>query len=224
MSKTFYADGQTGKVAIMEGDLDMGIVNNPVVNSDKLYFHTRFNYLQYIGSITNSAVFPQLLVTYGNPYASSQLDILVGTIAFPVGKIPIVFAKINSIESNGHFLVTGNPGGYNPFRVLLVRHELGNDTLSVYLKEAAVAVYPTNIAQYTANITIDIFTTEDDEEIGGLTVSPNYVSFGNRFYSNKKYLKQGAGYKLAQNNTLYVADQPQGAVSNTVYIYKEFTK
>lgn len=186
MSKTFYANG-TGTVAIFDGD-DESIVNNPYLNLDKFHFHSDLDYLYYVATISGSLSYPA--ASWGGVFR----DDVVATIPWVEGNIPITFTRINGVDVCGDY--TFQKSGAYSFRMLGTRTTLEENLLKIGIYQHTLKRRQ-DIAPFTANYEVKLYSTENRREGEPLLITPNRTIFSQgKFDSEKKYAKLGAGFKL----------------------------
>lgn len=187
MSKTFYADGQTGKVAIMKGEFSQTVLDNPRANTDKLYFHSDLDYLYKIGEM--SGTFSFKAVSGINRAAK-----LVASVPFDASLRPVVFMYLNGFPLLNPKLVhydyaTAINAIINE-RFIGGLYSLSSGWLNLYAYTMYVA---TNIPSYTGTLSAKIFAYQPTfNGTENLLITPTTCIFNKgKFKNDKDYLKAG---------------------------------
>lgn len=191
MSKTFYADGETGKVAIMEGAFSQTVFDNPQANSDKIYFHSDFLYLKHVGDLSGSVSYSAVTAGY---YTSSNK--IIGTLTASSSDVFLLAPTVGGIKSQGHFLIqTRIDNLYS--RYIGFYYGFSGSTLTVYVNEQGYACQ--NMPAITINYSISVYSASDIQ-LNGIEITPDSARFG-RFSTDYEYLHLDvSGYPLLQNN------------------------
>ncbi|MGE4267186.1 MAG: hypothetical protein AB7F25_07105 [Deferribacterales bacterium] len=196
MSKTFYANGSAGKMAIMDGELDLSVINNPLSNIDKLYFHNSLDYLYKIGSVSGVANYPSL---NGSSSWVSLTTVPIGTLAWNDSYVPIIIGRVNGVENNGSVLVQKN--SESSFRFVSITSSFASGVLTIAGTELALTGSP--LSSINVNISADIYTFDYPSEMKICDISTDSVQFGNgRFRSDREYLRLGTSYHYANYQTI----------------------
>ena len=204
MSKTFYADGQTGKVAIMKGEFSQTVLDNPQANTDKLYFHSGLNYIEKIGHISGSFTCPEV------SKAISSTTHTVATIAFPSGYAPVVFAYLNGVPCPDPILVYNNQnsstGNYS-VRFITALFTLVSGTFSLIAGNQCLAysapAYSGTLSAYIYGYK-GVYTGNET-----INITPTRCIFGNgKFDSDNYYAKLGGTYPVYGNSPAFTFSKP----------------
>lgn len=197
--KTLYADGKTGKVAIMEGDLDTNAVGTPLQNLHKLYFHSELNYLYRVHSVSGSVVLPS-----GHWHERREHSVLMTTVGWDPLDIPVVFFKINGLDTCGHrivdFSLSQANSFYNGIRAVRGYSRIVGGTLEIGASQYSIAI----TGSRTINLSADIYTISRGVSSNSIEFSAEKIMMsGGKFISNRKYLheKQG-GFKVPLGQTM----------------------
>lgn len=191
MSKTFYADGETGKVAIMEGAFSQTVFDNPQANSDKIYFHSDFLYLKHVGDLSGSVSYSAVTAGY---YTSSNK--IIGTLTASSSDVFLLAPTVDGIKSQGHFLIqTRTDNLYS--RYIGFYYGFSGSTLTVYVNEQGYACQ--NMPAITINCSVSVYSASDIQ-FNGIDINPDSARFG-RFSTDYDYLHIDiSGYPLLQDN------------------------
>ena len=191
MSKTFYAEAQTGVVAVMNGDIDMDVINNPINHSDQLYFHSSFLYLYKIGTINNTVNLPAMNT---NSIIDSSYDI--GQIYFP-DQFPIIpLITYNGTTTNGSFLLYSL---YQSCRYATVNFYYAAPFINFRVQDKGNA-FRSSIPSYSLNINIDVYSARNPST--GFEFTPTSAVMGS-FDSKDVHLKfDPDGYPLFQKQAI----------------------
>lgn len=196
MSKTFYADGNSGKVAIMEGDLDLNAVNNPILNTNKLYFHSDLNYLYRVAKFSGNATFDAVPANSWN-----TREVEMGTIAWNIGSPIIFLGRINGVETNINLLVQSN-NNLGDFRFVWFAGLLSGSTLRCLILSRGDGFYA-GLPAFSFSYSCSVFSVKQPDFSAPFYASPTSIKMGNgKFDSEKVYIKQGGNFKYATGRTI----------------------
>lgn len=127
MAKQFYANGNTGVVAVAEAGADL---SNPLNNLQNIYFHSALNYLYVTQVITGSFTVPQRDAN-GSDQSSAYGSTIYNISAHNLGYRPMI---LGYFSNNGQPIAGDcvlNAGGTASFRTIT----LGADSTYVYARE-----------------------------------------------------------------------------------------
>ena len=211
MSKTFYADGQTGKVAIMEGNFSQTIFDNPQANTDKLYFHSSFHYLRKITQITRSITLPTRYSVSGStitPFHTATYNL--GTTTWKNTDTPINFTYINGAPFNGSHVI--QKVNNNIWRVLNLYYTLSSGSIRIQVQENCLVAESVSsvVPAITVNFVVNLCTFTDSLPTGQTTVNitPTECTFNaGKFDSGNYYLNVAPlGFKVYQGAHITLAN------------------
>jgi len=193
MSKTFQANGNTGVVAVINGD-DVSIIDDPYNHTGDIFFHSDFNYLHYVTTVSGTVTFPSA----GSSIVKTQVQLA----SIPWGSdIPIVFWKINGVDACGDRILSwgGNPSSV--LRSVSGWHEVSGGNLIL-----GGAQFNYNTGSFSVSMSADIYTSS---LFGSsiIDIQGSEVSFGGgKFTSARQYLHQKiGGFRLATSRTIDVS-------------------
>jgi len=210
MAKTFYANGNTGVVAIMEGQKDMNVINNPEANVDKLYFHSDFDYFCLVGSLVGSFVLTQVIADDSDPsdvFGNRTYEL--GSITLDNPLLPVfVFGEL----STGHTIVGDTfiqAGGTASLRSIVLGQSLVGNTLSIKIRETYLAKdYTLDSMNISYNIyALSISEETDTSKLFEITPTKFQASKGKLDISKLflKHTNQG-GIPFPEDRTLQLSD------------------
>jgi hypothetical protein len=200
MSKTLYADGQTGKVAIMEGDLDMNVVNNPVPNSHKLYFHSDFNYLQLAHRWTGD--FTCRAVPAGTYHRFAEKEFYF---YWDIEDPFFILSKIDGYTVFQSFPIQPPTAQTNRDLDILATEtgdHLGKK-VRIFLGHSVGTIVA--LPAVTLSYEVNVFLPSEKSGNKNIEITGTSVSFGRElFMEQKRILRQGEGFKFPVSDTYTV--------------------
>jgi hypothetical protein len=212
MSKTFYADGQTGKVAIMEGEFSQTVLDNPQANTDKLYFHSELGYLYRVAHFEGNASFSAVPASSWN-----TREVEMGTIVWEVGAPIIFLGKINGIETNVNLLVQTN-NNLGDFRFAWFGGVLTGNSLRCLISSRGDGFY-SGLPIFNFSYECSIYTIKQSSSETTFYASTEQVKMnGDKFDSQNIYLRQGGTFKYATGQTINMTASGWSVIDNPISI------
>lgn len=204
MSKTLYAFGHSGAMAIFEGE-HLAPFAFPWRNTEKIHFHSDFHYFYKYSEVNETVQLKGLNGSSETGYVDSTF---IAEIPYTGLQIPIVLAKINGIEANGSHIIQKNSD--KSFRILMTKSTFGENSYNIFLETQAHS-HGEPLAPITVSVSYTIlfaslqnyFETNDN-----LLITPERCIFSKgRFDSNREYatINQG-GYKYPVGDSISLSD------------------
>lgn len=218
MSKTFYANGNTGVVAIIEGE-NISIIDDPYNNTDSIYFHSDFNYLKYEQTVSGSVSMPA-----SSGYSSiSTAKVALATISWDTSLVPVVFFKINGFDVCGDRIFAIDYTELSGSLRYLASYS-GYTKLLTSSLEIGVSQFKYDRPAQSLTVSADIYSLSLQESSRYIEITQDRVIFsGGKFDSNNNYLFQKlGGFKLPTDRTLQIATKPQNITFPYVELIHEF--
>ena len=206
MSKTLYAHGARGMVAVLEGD-DISSVFAPWDESEKFYFHSQFIYLYKHAGGSATVTFPAVPAASGSTVVSSSEEMIVGTVEYDPEQIPVVFFTVNNSEIGGHMLVQKNSD--KSFRFLYPKHYSSGGIMTLAVGEYTRTNNQT-LTSFQATVSYKVYLGMiNSSDTTNLLITPDQCILSKgKFNSEKTYAKiNEGGFKYPMGDSIVLGDR-----------------
>lgn len=218
MSKTLYADGNTGTVAIIEGD-DTSIISDPYNNTSSIYFHSEFNYLKHVTSVSGTVNMPA-----SSGFSSiSTAQVALTTITWDSSLTPIVFFNINGFDVCGDRIFDVDYAQATGSLLYLASYS-GYTKINASTLEVGISQFKYDRPSQNLSVNVDIYSLSLEDSNKYIEITENRAIFsGGKFDSDDKYLFQKTGgFKLPTDRTLQISTEPKNITFPFVELSHEF--